>query len=513
MPGVNSEPKKLEGYDFYCQVLGSPKYVVAPMVDQSELLVYTPMINAKACMRYAGPHNILLNHHYQMFAEGARKGYRDQNFNITLGEEGGPEDRPLIVQFCANSPEQLLKSAKVVEPYCDAVDVNLGCPQDIARRGHYGSFLQDEWDLIYELINTLHRNLSIPVTAKFRVFPTVEKTVEYAKMLERAGAQILTCHGRLREQRGHNTGLADWEKIRAVKEAVSIPVFANGNVLFHSDIERCLAATGADAIMSAEGNLYNPAIFSLAPSLADASTSTSTSTSASASSSAPYLTGLHPRHTHLALEYLAIVQAQRTPTSPSAVKGHLFKLLRPALARAPDLRERLGRVRAEKGEPPRAAFVRYADVVRELDARLQEDVRAAGERGLEELVVWDAAAALPLLPHWLAQPYFRPLQPDPAEGAQAKGKQKAQGDSLSAAAADGEAAPGAADTAADAEDVLFAASNAPDGAPQRLDAQVAGAGAKRASGARTPDPDDPVGAEDAKRTKLDGAADGAIVAG
>lgn len=54
-------------------------------------------------------------------------------------------------------------------------------------------------------VNTLHTNLSIPVTAKFRVFPSLEKTVEYAKMLERAGAQILTCHGRTREQRGHNT--------------------------------------------------------------------------------------------------------------------------------------------------------------------------------------------------------------------------------------------------------------------------------------------------------------------
>lgn len=73
-------------------------------------------------------------------------------------------------------------------------------------------------------------------------------------MLERVGAQILAYHGRLRERRGENAGLADWVKIRAVKEAVSVPVFANGNVLYHSDIVRCLETTGADAVMSAEGH-------------------------------------------------------------------------------------------------------------------------------------------------------------------------------------------------------------------------------------------------------------------
>ena len=143
-------------------------------------------------------------------------------------------------------------------------------------------------------------------------------------------------------------GLADWDKIRAVKEAVAVPVFANGNILFHSDIEACLKATGADAVMSAETQLYNPAIFTPAPQ-----------------SQLPFRGGHHPHHTDLALEYLSIVRELQTKPSPSAIKGHLFKLMRPGLVRETDLRERLGRIRGD------CTIDVYFEIVREMKIRME----------------------------------------------------------------------------------------------------------------------------------------------
>lgn len=126
-----------------------------------------------------------------------------------------------------------------------------------------------------------------------------------------------------------------------------MPVFANGNILFHSDIERCLEATGADAVMSAEGQLYNAALFAIATS-----------------SSPNYDSGLHPPHADLALEYLDIVKGLRTRTALSAVKGHLFKLMRPALIRETDLRDQLGRVKSPD------SIEAYYQIVREMKERM-----------------------------------------------------------------------------------------------------------------------------------------------
>jgi tRNA-dihydrouridine synthase 1 len=178
--------------------------------------------------------------------------------------DGNPRfDRPLVVQFCANDPQHLLAAASLVAPFADAIDLNLGCPQGIARRGRYGAFLQEDPALVFRLINTLHRELAIPVTAKCRILDTRGATLKYVSMLFEAGASWVCVHGRRRECKGHNTGLADWEIIRWVRERLPAEcvLFANGNVLQHGDLGRCLEATGVDGVMTAEGNLHDPGIF------------------------------------------------------------------------------------------------------------------------------------------------------------------------------------------------------------------------------------------------------------
>lgn len=222
--------------------------------ERSKLLAYTPMLHAR------------------LFSDDEK--YRKAHFQPVRPDsdepwlDGNPStDRPLFVQFCANDASALLAAAKEAALYCDAVDLNLGCPQGIARRGKYGAFLQEDQELVFDLINTLHRELAVPVTAKIRILETREKTLEYARNVLRAGASILTVHGRRREQKGHLTGLADWAVLRFLRDELPLDtvLFANGNVLQDGDVERCLEATGADGVMSAEGNLSDPAIFAEAP--------------------------------------------------------------------------------------------------------------------------------------------------------------------------------------------------------------------------------------------------------
>jgi tRNA-dihydrouridine synthase 1 len=229
-----------------------------------DLLAYSPMLHARLFAETAK----FRSRHFQPTRSGLEHIPDFENPSQDIFLDGRSDiDRPLTVQFCANDPDTLLEAAKYVQPYCDAVDLNLGCPQGIAKAGHYGAFLQEDQDLIYRIINKLHQNLDIPVTAKIRILETNEKTLEYAKKVLEAGASILTVHGRHRDQKGQKTGLADWSVIRYLRDNLppETVIFANGNILRHEDIARCLTATGADGVMSAEGNLHDPTIFGAHP--------------------------------------------------------------------------------------------------------------------------------------------------------------------------------------------------------------------------------------------------------
>ncbi|KAI8647259.1 dihydrouridine synthase-domain-containing protein [Parasitella parasitica] len=374
-------PVKLEGYEFFNQTLKAPKTILAPMVDQSELAwrILSRRYGADVC--------VTPMFHARLFSEG--KKYRDEQFTTNK------EDRPLIVQFCANDPEILLSAAKLVENDCDAVDLNLGCPQHIAKRGHYGSFLQDEWELIAKMVSLLHKELAVPVTVKIRCFPTVEKTIEYAQMIQNAGAQMLTVHGRLREQKGHNTGIADWEKIKAVKEVLTIPVVANGNILYHDDIQRCLDYTGVDAVMAAEGSLYNPAIFSKHHKFP-------------------------PLAIEMAREYLEICKVEKT--NGSSIKGHLFKILHSVLPHHTEMRARLGKARLGKD----GSLDEYVEVLDELETLVGKDIEAQGEG--EDVQGQADENGIRKYAYWRCQPYIRPKLPkDNVKGSE-KAKDEAKDD-------------------------------------------------------------------------------------
>jgi|TARA_B100000524_G_scaffold346274_1_gene246189 tRNA-dihydrouridine synthase 1 len=286
--------------------IGKPRYVLAPMVDQSEQsfrvlckrhganLAVTPMFSARSFVQ---------------------KNYREQHFGPHEGMH--PDDRPLLVQFAANDAQTLLAAAKHVEGQCDGVDINLGCPQKIAKRGHFGAFLLEEWPLLREMVGTLHCHLDVPVTCKIRLLWSEQQTIELARQLQDAGASLLTVHGRTREQKGRETGGVDWDGIRTVKSAVSIPVLANGGIETISDADRCIAHTGCDGAMLAEAALENPSVFE------------------------GHVTG--DDQESLCFEYLAL--QDQFPADHRTVKQHLFTMLYGGLQSNPDLRGRLHHAR------------------------------------------------------------------------------------------------------------------------------------------------------------------------
>ena len=187
--------------------------------------------------------------------------YKNRNTKPLL--ETKPEERPVAVQLFGSDPEIMSEMALMLEegPY-DIIDVNMGCPVPKIVNNGEGSALMKNPKLAGEILSAMTRKLKKPVTVKFRKGFNDESVnaVEFAKMAEQSGAAAVAVHGRTREQ--FYSGKADWDIIRQVKEAVSIPVIGNGDIFTPQDAGRMLRETGCDGVMVARGAKGNPWIFS-----------------------------------------------------------------------------------------------------------------------------------------------------------------------------------------------------------------------------------------------------------
>lgn len=247
--------------------------VVAPMVDQSDLpfrllarkygsnLCFTPMIHSRLLV--------------------TSKQYRKKFTGRWL-----QTDRPLIAQLCGSDPDVVLEAAQLLEPHVDGIDINCGCPQGIARRGNYGAFLLEQEDTLLTLVRHLTKHLRVPLSVKVRllpppnsnhlgedpryhaeVFDIPKHSLELYSKLVDSGIHLLTIHGRTRHHKSRYTGKTDWETIRKAVDKFGhrIPIFANGSIETHEDVDECLRVTNADGIMSSESLLEYPPIFYAQP--------------------------------------------------------------------------------------------------------------------------------------------------------------------------------------------------------------------------------------------------------
>ena len=231
------------------------RYIMAPMVGASELpfrlfcrkygaqLCYTPMMMASE------------------FANS--KEYRQREFPTSV------LDRPLVCHFGANDPQDFAKAAQLVAPHCDAIDLNLGCPQRTAYVGHFGSYLLDPKDrsLIIDIVKAGCRAVNIPIFVKIRLLDKYEETLELVRQLYEAGATLIAVHARYRatfhrKGPGARDGPALLDQIQQLKaEFPDKLMISNGNTITYDDVVKNLHETKADGIMSAEGILDNPALF------------------------------------------------------------------------------------------------------------------------------------------------------------------------------------------------------------------------------------------------------------
>lgn len=185
--------------------------------------------------------------------------YNDKKTKLLLNTQG--EKRPISVQLFGSDIESMKIATRYVEKIADIIDINMGCPAPKVVKNGDGSKLLLDLKKVEEITKAVVKETNKPVTVKIRKGWDNEHivAVEAAKIIENAGAKAITIHGRTRSE--FYTGIADWNIIKKVKEAVKIPVIGNGDIKSPQDARRMFEQTNVDGIMIARASLGNPWIF------------------------------------------------------------------------------------------------------------------------------------------------------------------------------------------------------------------------------------------------------------
>ena len=172
------------------------------------------------------------------------------------------EERPLAIQIYGSDAATMAEAARVVEQLgADICDINMGCPANKVLKGCAGAALMGDLDLAEEIVRSVRRAISIPLTVKFRLGLDEKRRnyLDLGRMCEANGVAAVAMHARTARQMF--SGEADWTHLARLKETLAIPVIGNGDVRCPEDALRMMAETGCDGVMVGRGATINPWLF------------------------------------------------------------------------------------------------------------------------------------------------------------------------------------------------------------------------------------------------------------